>query len=94
MFARTHTVRPYKFVRLRTNPSLLQRVAKRREGLKKQHSVLFFPERDRARRRDKVDASNYNNRPSKNIGEQTDEVLQGKVTFPSHKTPSNTKIYL
>ena len=23
-------------------------VAKRREGLKKQHSVLFFPERDRA----------------------------------------------
>ena len=29
-------------------PSLLQRVAKRREGLKKQHSVLFFPERDRA----------------------------------------------
>ena len=35
--------------------SLPQRVAKRREGLKKQHSVLFFPERDRARRRDKVD---------------------------------------
>ena len=39
---------PYEFVQKRTNPSLPLRVAKRREGLKKQHSVLFFPERDRA----------------------------------------------
>ena len=29
-------------------------VAKRREGLKKQHSVLFFPERDRAAARPSV----------------------------------------
>ena len=39
---------PYEFVQKRTNPSLPLRVAKRHEGLKKQHSVVFFPERDRA----------------------------------------------
>ena len=31
----------------------LSKVAKRREGLRKQHSALFSPERDRARRRDR-----------------------------------------